>query len=314
MNEISLSGQVAVVTGAGKGLGRAHAVELARLGAAVVVNDVDGGGTPGGSPADDVVREITDGGGRAVVSHESVSTPEGGRAIIQAAIDSFGTIDIVVNNAGFLRNAYFEDMTVGDLNEVLDVHLRGAFYVTQPAWPVMQSKGYGRVVFTASGAGFFGREAGANYCAAKAGLHGLSRCLSIEGAEYGILVNCVLPAARTTIGQTSPMPERYRAKQATRVAARKVPDDRRRPELVSPLVAYLSSPECKVTGEAFSAVLGRYAVAFTGVGPGWIAPEDDIPSAADIAEHLPEIENRDGYILPATVFEELSAVAELVRD
>ena len=304
---VSLEGQVAVVTGAGKGLGRAHALELARLGAAVVVNDVDV------QAADDVVGEITRAGCRAVASHDSVATPEGGQAVVDRALEAFDTVDAVVNNAGYLRNAYFEDMTAQQFREVLDVHLHGSFHVTQPAWRVMKAKGYGRVVLTASGAGFFGREAGANYCAAKGGLHGLCRCLAIEGEELGIKVNSLLPAARTTIGQTSPMPERYRARQAARVAGRQVPEDRRRAELVAPLVAYLSSSACAVSGQAFSSALGRYALAFTGVGLGWIAPGTDVPSADDIAEHLVEIEDLDGFLRPGSVFEEISAVAQRIR-
>src|SRR5207244_2283475 len=144
--------QVAIVTGAGRGLGRSHAIELARHGAAVVVNDIT-------SEVDAVVDEIEASRGKAVASRESVTTAEGGAAIVQTALDEFGTVDIVVNNAGFARNAPFSEMTIADFDAVLDVHLRGAFFVTQPAWHVMARKGYGRVVMTSSGSGVFGRPA-----------------------------------------------------------------------------------------------------------------------------------------------------------
>jgi NAD(P)-dependent dehydrogenase (short-subunit alcohol dehydrogenase family) len=308
VTKVSLSRQAAVVTGGGKGLGRAHALELARLGASVVVNDFDD------VAANEVVAEIRAAGGSAVGSSQSVATREGGQIIINTAVEAFGTIDIVVNNAGFLRNAYFEDMTVRELDEVLDVHLRGAFFVTQPAWRIMLAKRYGRIVFTASGAGLFGGEASANYGAAKAGLYGLCRCLAIEGAEHGILVNCLLPAAKTTIGQTSPMPDRYRVNQANRVASRRVTDARRRSELVSPLVGFLCSPLCQVTGRAYSSALGRYARAFAAVAEGWMTTTDDVPSASEIGEHFDEIDSLDGYTLPGSVYEEMSAVAEKVRE
>jgi NAD(P)-dependent dehydrogenase (short-subunit alcohol dehydrogenase family) len=307
MTDALLDGQVAIVTGAGKGLGRAHALELSRLGAAVVVNDVDS------QAVQDLVREIRDAGGRAMPSLDSVSTPEGGQMLTDAALSEFGTVDILVNNAGFLRNAYFEDMTVRELDEVLDVHLRAAFFVTQPAWRVMLKKKYGRILFTASGAGLFGGEASTNYGAAKAGLYGLCRCLAMEGADHGILANCLLPAAKTTIGQTGSVPERYRINQANRVAARHVADARRRTELVSPLVAFLCSPACRVSGRAYSAALGRYSRVFTAVSTGWTTATDEIPSATEIAEHFEEIDAIEPFSLPDSVYAEIQEIADRIR-
>src|SRR5207247_4300090 len=176
-----------------------HALELGRRGAAVVVNDVSDG-------AEAVAEEIRTLGGRAVASRNSVASAAGGDAIVQTAVDAFGTVDILVNNAGFARNARFPDLTIEDFDAVLDVHLRGAFFVSQPAWRVMEKKGYGRIVMTSSGSGTFGRPAGANYCAAKAGLVGLTKSLAADGREQGILVNCLPPVAATEFVPDNPLP------------------------------------------------------------------------------------------------------------
>jgi NAD(P)-dependent dehydrogenase (short-subunit alcohol dehydrogenase family) len=185
---LRFDGQVAIVTGAGRGLGRAHALGLAQRGASVVVNDVGGVGTEAGPTADRVVAEIEQAGGSGIPSYDSVASPEGGRALVARAVDHFGSLDILINNAGFLRNALFAEMTIDEFDAVLDVHLRAAFLVTQSAWHVMQKKGYGRVVMTSSSSGLFGRKGGANYCAAKAGIVGLTRALALEDASSGIRV------------------------------------------------------------------------------------------------------------------------------
>jgi NAD(P)-dependent dehydrogenase (short-subunit alcohol dehydrogenase family) len=184
MDELSFDGRVAIVTGAGNGIGRLHALELARRGARVVVNDLGGakdGTGSSASVAESVVAEITGAGGEAIASTDSVSTPEGGADIVQRAIDAWGQVDIVVNNAGILRDAAFKNTTSDLLDPVLDVHLRGAFNVTRPAWLHMLDRGYGRIVNTASGSGLFGNFGQSNYGAAKMGLIGLTRVQAIEG-------------------------------------------------------------------------------------------------------------------------------------
>jgi NAD(P)-dependent dehydrogenase (short-subunit alcohol dehydrogenase family) len=299
---LRFDGQVAIVTGAGRGLGRAHALGLAQRGASVVVNDVGGVGTEAGPTADRVVAEIEQAGGSAIPSYDSVASPEGGRALVARAVDHFGSLDILINNAGFLRNALFPQMTVEEFDAVLDVHLRAAFFVTQPAWHVMQEKGYGRIVMTSSSSGLFGRKGGANYCAAKAGLVGLTKALALEGVSSGIRVNCLLPISATEIASDNPLPpeeaERLRA-AFTRV------EGRNEPERVTPLVLYLASRECRVTGEIYSSCLGRYARGFFGLTGGWISPGGEIPDPEAIVRHLEDIEAVDQISAPTSVFDEI---------
>lgn len=304
---ISFDGQVVIVTGAGQRLGRAYALELARRGARVVINDVGGLDSPEGSMAEKVVREIEAAGGSAVASHDSVATPEGGEAIVAKALDSFGTVDAVIHNAGVWRHKYYEDMTADQLNPVLDVHLRGAFFVTQPAWPIMQAKGYGRIVLTSSSTGAFGRVAGTNYAAAKAAMLGLARALSLEGAEHGIKTNCILPVA--PFGDRGPVPEAL----AEQLRKSGLPSDDGGPELVAPMVVYLASQACSVSGEAFSAGGRRFGRVFVAVADGWISPLDSQPTAEDIAAHLPEIEDQGSYAIPENSLDELNVIGELRR-
>jgi len=196
MVDLGFDGKVAVVTGAGGGLGREHALEFARRGARIVVNDlggsVDGSGGSKG-PAEEVVTEIEALGGEAVADGNSVATEAGGEAIIKSAIDAFGRIDIVVNNAGILRDKTFHNMTDDLVTPVIDVHLKGAFYVTRPAWIHFREQGYGRVINTSSSSGLLGNFGQANYGAAKMGLVGLTRVLAAEGAKYNINVNAIAP-------------------------------------------------------------------------------------------------------------------------
>src|SRR5438105_879159 len=189
---ISFEGQVAVVTGVGRGLGRAHARDLARRGAAIVAND-PGRDEAGVSWADHAVAEIEAAGGSAAASHDSVATPEGGRAIVELALERFGRVDVVIHNAGSFNLGNFEDLTAAAIDDVLDVHLKGAFWVCRPAFEDMLERQYGRIVLTSSSAGLFGMGGLANYAAAKAGLLGLGKALAIEGADLGIKANCVLP-------------------------------------------------------------------------------------------------------------------------
>src|SRR3954449_13004713 len=200
MADLGYDGKVAVITGAGGGLGRSHALELAKRGALIVVNDlggsVDGQGASH-TAAQKVVDEIKAAGGDAVANYDSVATPEGGENIVKTAVDAFGRIDIIINNAGILRDTSFKNMTKDMLEPVLDVHLKGAFYVTQAAWQPMRDQGYGRIVNTSSGAGIFGNFGQTNYGAAKAGLVGFTRVLAVEGAKDNIKANAIAPVAKT---------------------------------------------------------------------------------------------------------------------
>jgi NAD(P)-dependent dehydrogenase (short-subunit alcohol dehydrogenase family) len=296
---ITFDNQVAVVTGAGSGLGRAYALELARRGARVVVNDL-GGSTRGEggatTPADQTVADIVAAGGEAIANYESVATPEGGEAIVQHALDAFGTVDIVINNAGILRDVSFAKLTPEDLKAVIDVHLLGAFYVSQPAFRVMKERGYGRLLFTSSGAGLFGNFGQSNYGAAKMGLVGLSNVLAIEGARYDIRSNVVAPAA------VSRLSAELLGELAKGLA----------PELVVPMALYLVSRECDVTHHVFSVGGGRFARVFIGLAPGWTAERDTTPTPEDVAEHLTEIIAEPGYITPTNLEDEMRIIADLV--
>ncbi|MFQ5523752.1 MAG: SDR family oxidoreductase [Acidimicrobiia bacterium] len=296
---MNFDGRVAVVTGAGGGLGRTYALELARRGARVVVNDlgstVDGSGASH-SAADMVVGEITDAGGEAVANYDSVATEEGGAAIIQAALDAFGTVDIVINNAGILRDRSFANMTMDEVDAVLDVHLKGAFHVTLPAWKVMKEKGYGRLVFASSAAGLFGNFGQSNYGAAKMGLVGLSNVLAVEGAKYGIMSNAVAPIARTR------MTEDILGPFAELVA----------PEKVTPLVVYLCSEACQTTHGIFTVGGGRYARVFIGTNHGWFSGPDGVPSVEEVSDHLDEITDLSDYIVPSNVNEETALFASML--
>ncbi|MFO7292890.1 MAG: SDR family NAD(P)-dependent oxidoreductase [Acidimicrobiia bacterium] len=287
-----------MVTGAGGGLGRAYALELARRGAAVVVNDIGGAVDGTGSStraADGVVEEIRAAGGEAVADYGSVADPEQAAQTVRTAIESFGSVDIVISNAGILRDRSFANMTLDEMNAVVDVHLRGAFHISLPAYRHMKEKGYGRFVFVSSNAGILGNFGQANYGAAKMGLVGLSNVLAIEGAKYGIKSNVVAPVAATRMTQDllGPFAEKLD------------------PELVAPLVAYLASEDCEVTHEVFSAGGGRFARFFVGLTPGWVAPEE--VEAEDIAEHLAEIRDTEGFHILSSATEELQLLGSILE-
>lgn len=312
-DEISFDGRVALVTGAGNGLGRAHALELARRGASVVVNDLGGevDGTGGSTrAAEQVVAEIEAAGGRAAPSFDSVATPEGGDRIVAAALEAFGRLDAVVNNAGILRNERFDEMTREQLMGVLDTHLLGAFHVSQPAFRVMREQGYGRFVFTTSGSGLFGCRHQANYVASKAGIAGLSSAVALEGAEHGILSNAIAPVAVTRI-VAGMRPEDITADDFASMSRGDpdltLPDG---PEFVSPMVAYLASEACTVTQHIFSAAAGRFARVFVAATRGWYGPVDAPARAEDIRDHLDRINDRTEYQIPTTVFDEGGGIRE----
>lgn len=298
MSEIRFDEQVAVVTGAGHGLGRTYAEELARRGAAVVVNDlgVDVHGLGSGPAAQVVVDEITKAGGRAVANMDSVATPEGGQAIIDTAVDNFGRVDIVINNAGILRDKSFHNLSFQEMDDIIDVHLRGAFYVSQPAYKLMREQKYGRFLFTSSAAGLFGNFGQTNYSAAKMALVGLSNTIAIEGAKNGIKSNAIAPIARTRLTEEllGPMAEMLH------------------PEFVTPLAMYLCSRECAVTHEIFSVGAGRYARAFVGVSDGWFSGKGTIPTAEEVAAHLDEVRDLGQYIVPDNANGELAVLAPLL--
>jgi NAD(P)-dependent dehydrogenase (short-subunit alcohol dehydrogenase family) len=295
VSDISFDGRVAVVTGAGGGLGRTYALELARRGAAVVVNDLGGSVDGNGgdhTAAQKVVDEIKAAGGDATPNFDSVSTPEGGAAIVQTAIDTFGKVDIVINNAGFLRDKSFLKLTWDDLDAIIDVHLKAAFYVSQPAFANMKEHGYGRFVFTASNA-TFGNFGQTNYSAAKMGLVGLSNTIAVEGARAGILSNVIMPVAKTR------MTEELLGEFANYLA----------PELVTPMVTYLCSEACTTTHGAYSAAGGRYAAVKWTLGDGWFAGQGTTPTAEEIQTHLDEINDMSGAIVPQSTTDEIMALA-----
>jgi len=301
---IDFSGQVAIVTGAGRGLGRLYALDLARRGAAVVVNDVGGSMSGNGadrSVADQVVTEIEQAGGIAVASYDSVVSPEGGQSIVDAAVDRFGRLDAVVSNAGIFQTLPFDELSADDWRRMLSVHLDGSFYVSQPAFRVMKAQRYGRFVFIASSAGIFGQPLTAHYAAAKAGLLGLANVIAIEGAEHGILANTVLPFGYSRmVSETVPDPEQLRAESAFLQAIE--------PELVVPIVVFLASRACTVTHETYSAGAGRYARVFAGLADGWLAERGTKPTAEDVRAHLAEVSATEPYIIPASIFDEVLGI------
>ncbi len=233
---------------------------------------------------------------------------DGCESLVAGTVATHGRIDAIVHNAGILRNGPIPEMSDERIDPVLAVHLMGALWLTRAAWPHMASRGYGRLVYTASGTGAWGRPDGANYAAAKAGVIGLCNVAAIEGEPYGIRANAVLPVASTRLAgmpdaaDTSPEAEARRAEAASE-------RPRMEPEWVSPIVAWLASPACDRTHRFYSAVQGRYAEVFVGVGHGWIAPGGDPPSPSELSEHLAQIEDRSAFDVPASVFDEVAKVA-----
>ena len=288
MTDLGFDGKVAIITGAGGGLGRQHALLLASRGALVVVNDlggaVDGTGSDKGA-AERVVDEIKAAGGEAVADTNSVSTPEGGAAIVQTAIDAFGKVDILVNNAGILRDKAFHNMAPDLLEPVLDVHLKGAFHVTQPAWVKMREQGYGRIISTSSAAGIFGNFGQTNYGAAKMGLVGFTRVLAVEGAKYDIKANAIAPLALTRMTES----------------IMGALGDKLDPALISPLVTYLAHEDCPVSGQVFSVGGGRVAQVFLGETKGFFKAD---LNPEDLRDNWETVTDQAGYAVPNNLAEE----------
>lgn len=299
---ISFTGQVALVSGAGRGLGRSYCLALAQRGATVLVNDISA------EHADAVVAAIQNEGGQASADSHSVAEAAGAQALVDAALEHHGRLDIVINNAGIMRNGYLEDLPPEKLDAVLAVHLRGSFLLTRAAWPIMRRQGYGRVIMTSSAGGLFAMPGAANYAAAKAGLYGLGRALAQEGAALGIRVNTILPRAATTINAGDPIPD-YARHANYPSGMNEALASRRTTEAVTPLVLYLASRQCAVNGEAFSAAFGRYCRVFVGTTPGWLADDVATVRPEDFAARMAQICATEGYAVPQDLFDEVKTIA-----
>ncbi|MCU0844129.1 MAG: SDR family oxidoreductase [Spirochaetes bacterium] len=275
MANIRFDGRVAIITGSGAGLGRAYALELAKRGAKVVINDLGGardGTGAGHAAADSVVDEIKRAGGEAVANYDSVATVEGGAAIVKTAIDAFGRVDVLVNNAGILRDKTLVKMGEEEWDLVMSVHLRGAYCVTRPALEVMRAAGYGRILFTTSGAGLYGNFGQANYAAAKAGLIGFMNVVGIEGAKYDIKCNAIAPMAASRFTEDMLPPEIFA---------------KLKPEFVVPIVVFLCSEENKDSGMIFNCGAGWYSRTAFVCAPG--------VAIGDAKRNIPAEEIRDSW-------------------
>jgi NAD(P)-dependent dehydrogenase (short-subunit alcohol dehydrogenase family) len=298
MSDVGFEGKVAIITGAGGGLGREHALLLASRGAQIVVNDlggaVDGTGASAG-PAQQVVEEIEALGGAAVSDANSVASPEGADAMVKTALEAFGRVDIVINNAGILRDKSFQNMTQDLWDAVIAVHLTGAFNVTRAAWPHLREQAYGRVVSTSSAAGIFGNFGQTNYGAAKMGIVGLTRVWAQEGAKYNIKANAIAPVARTRMTEDllGPLVEKLD------------------PALVSPIVAYLVSEDCPVTGEIYSVGGGRVARVFIAEGPGYFKKDLTVE---DVRDNFEAIRSEADFVVPTSANNEIALIMPFLSD
>lgn len=304
MSELRFDGKVAVVTGAGRGLGRQHALLLAERGARVVVNDLGGSVTgegAGGSPANDTAQEIKERGGEAIANTDSVATPGGGQAIVDAALNTWGRLDILVNNAGTVSDADFDDMTEDRMSPLVDVHLKGAFFVARPAWKAMRQQNYGRIVNTTSAAGILGAPRMTNYGAAKTGLIGLTRVLAAEAADLDIKVNAIAPVAATRMLDYS-MGSAAEVDNPEAEALMRPFFDRLDPALVAPVVAFLSHADCPVSGEIYSVGGGQVSRFFIGRTKGYFNPTLTVE---DVSAHIDQIRDPSDHTIPAGPADEM---------
>jgi NAD(P)-dependent dehydrogenase (short-subunit alcohol dehydrogenase family) len=285
VNEHSFEGRVAVITGAGRGIGRAHARLLAARGARVVVNDLggsmDGVGSDSG-PASAVAAEIVGAGGAAIADAHDVATAAGAQALVDAAVARFGTVDVLVTNAGIIRWAGFPDADEDNLAQHLAVHVGGSFNTARAAWPHMVERGYGRIVMTTS-SGLFGLPTNLSYATAKGGVIGLARSLATAGRAHGIRVNLIAPAAMT--------------RMAGEGGEAVDPADPMAPELVAPMVAFLAHEDCPVSGEIYAAGAGRFARIFIAATEGYVHP-GPAPTIEDVARNWATINDEAGYSIP----------------
>jgi NAD(P)-dependent dehydrogenase (short-subunit alcohol dehydrogenase family)/pimeloyl-ACP methyl ester carboxylesterase len=286
---VRLDGRVAIVTGAGAGLGRLYARHFAARGACVVVNDVQQ--DAGGWTADQVAAEILAAGGRAIADRNSVATPEGGAAIVAAAAREFGTVDAVVANAGIIRRGAFDELSVDDVRAVLAVNLEGAIWVTRAAFPLMKAQQRGRIVLVASSAGIYGHGVGANYCASKGGVVGLLRALSIEGEGHGVRANAISPFALTPMTSTTPGLTAEVAEQLD-------------PLQVAPVAVYLASDECTLNGQILAVAGGTVARTFSATTVGWRAAPGTQVTPESVRDNLEQILDPLGAAMPAKVRDE----------
>jgi NAD(P)-dependent dehydrogenase (short-subunit alcohol dehydrogenase family) len=316
MSSISFEGRIVVVTGAGGGIGRTYALDIAKRGGTVVVNDLGGdvaGRNPSRAMADGVVAEIRKAGGRAVPSYDSVARVEGAQRLIATTLDQFGHIDALINNAGNMRNALLEDTSDEDFDAVLDTHLRGTLNVTRAVWPSMKVRKYGRIVFTSSGTGMYGNKLQAGYAAAKAGITGLMNVLALEGEDHGILCNALMPNA---LGRMAEQMIKDMGPGATEEASAMMGavSNSMAPEFNTALGVYLSSEACASTHCLYSSCVGRIARVFVGVTPGWQGSRERPATAEDIAAHFGEITDLShGFQTPTYPRDEIELVLKQKR-
>ena len=280
MAKIDFSGRVAIVTGAGAGLGRQYALELAKRGAKIVVNDLGGSRDGVGhsdAAANKVVDEIKAMGGQAVPNYDNVATAQGGENITKTAVEAFGKVDILINNAGILRDKTFNKMEEENWDTVMAVHLRGAYCVSKPAFVNMRENGYGRIIMTTSGAGLFGNFGQSNYASAKMGLVGLTNVLKLEGAKYNIKTNVIVPVAASRLTEDVLPPQLF---------------EKMKPDFITPAVLYMCSEQCQDSGMIINATLGYYSRSAVVTGPGtFLSDGHRVPEPEEIMEAWSKIKS-----------------------
>ena len=311
MTGLRYDGRVAVVTGAGRGLGREYALLLGRRGAKVVVNDLGGstaGVDPNIGPANDVAREINQLGGEAVADIHSVATKDGATSVVDSALEHFGRVDILINNAGNVWLAPFEGYPDEMRDLQIDTHLKGAWNVTQRAWSHMRQQGYGRVLMIISAAGVFGGTENSAYCAAKGGLIGLTRALALEGAQSGITVNGLSPAGMTRMWRTRTDPSANPELED--------PDWTKRyldPSLVAPGACWLVHEECTATGRLFTCSSGRMASVFNGEARGFVTEPENFSLEA-VRDNWATVTTYEPYVVPRNTGEHVEHIKRLVEE